>query len=125
MEKRPNIILVLPTSSAVILWALACMVRSPNLDALARKVHFANAFVQNTVTVPSQACLQTGRYTHQHGVTYMGRWSTIPGPAFTRKPYGNAAGKLGYWATGKIHMYPAKGFDWQQLCGEAITLAAG
>ena len=46
--------------------------RTPNLDRLAGLgVNFTNAYVQNTVCVPSRACIQTGRYTHQHGVRYM------------------------------------------------------
>ncbi|NLF93998.1 MAG: sulfatase-like hydrolase/transferase [Oligosphaeraceae bacterium] len=123
MEKRPNIILITTDQQRSDSLGINgnSMVRSPNLDALAREgVHFANAFVQNTVCVPSRACLQTGRYTHQHGVTYMESVvDDTPGLPEHEKTFMEMLQENGYYtgATGKIHMYPAKGFDWQQLCG--------
>jgi arylsulfatase A-like enzyme len=49
-------------------------VRTPHLDALAaRGATFSRAFAQNPVCIPSRACIQTGRYTHQHGVEYNDR----------------------------------------------------
>ena len=97
------------------------IVQSPNIDRLAREgVHFANAFVQNTVCVPSRACLQTGRYTHQHGVTYMESVvDDTPGLPQHEKTFMEILQENGYYtgATGKIHMYPEKGFDWHRLTG--------
>ncbi len=123
MSQRPNIILItsdqqrsdsLPLSGN----RLVC---TPNLDSLAQDgVYFANAFAQNTVCVPSRACLQTGRYTHQHGVTYMESVvDDTPGLPEHEKTFMEILQENGYCtgATGKIHMYPEKGFDWHRLCG--------
>ena len=97
------------------------MVRSPNIDALARRgVRFTRAFVQNTVCVPSRACIQTGRYTHQHGVRYMElRVDDTPGLGGSETTFMERLQAAGYrtGAAGKIHMYPAKGFDWMRLTG--------
>ena len=71
---RPNILLI--TTDQQRLDTLGCCgstgARTPHIDALAgRGTVFASAYAQNPVCIPSRACLQTGRYTHQHGVTYM------------------------------------------------------
>jgi arylsulfatase A-like enzyme len=48
------------------------LVKTPNIDRLAREgVLFERAYCQNTICIPSRACLHTGRYIHQHGVQYM------------------------------------------------------
>jgi len=91
----------------------------PHLGALARSgVHFANAYSQNTVCVPSRACIQTGRYTHQHGVTYMEDVvDDTPGLPDWELTFMEHLQAHGYHtgATGKIHMCPEKGFDWHRL----------
>ncbi len=96
-------------------------IRTPHLDALARGgVNFTNAFVQNTVCVPSRACLQTGRYTHQHGVTYMEEViDETPGLPSSEKTFMEILQGAGYRtaAVGKIHMYPEKGFHQSVLTG--------
>ncbi len=99
-------------------------VRTPHLDSLARRgVVFHNAFIQNTVCIPSRACMQTGRYTHQHGLQYM---SPIidDGPALRpwEITFMERLQCAGYHtgAFGKIHMLPitpARGFHEQLLCG--------
>ncbi len=96
-------------------------IKTPNIDALAKSgVNFSNAFVQNTVCVPSRACMQTGRYTHQHGVTYM---ETVvddtPGLPDWELTFMERLQESGYYtgAAGKMHMYPEKGFDWHNLTG--------
>jgi len=97
------------------------MIRTPAMDALARDgVNFSHACVQNTVCVPSRACIQTGRYPHQHGVTYM---ETVvddtPGLPPWELTFMEHLQKHGYCtgAVGKIHMYPEKGFDYHNLTG--------
>ncbi len=122
-ESRPNILLF--TTDQHRYDALGAngnpILRTPNIDALARQgVRFENCFIQNTVCVPSRACMQTGRYAHQHGVTYMeevgGRTPGLPECELTFMEHLQKAGyKTG--AAGKIHMYPEKGFDWHQLTG--------
>ncbi len=120
-DSRPNILLI--TTDQHRYDALGAngnpMVRSPNIDALAREgVRFENCFIQGTVCVPSRACIQTGRYTHQHGVTYMeeaaGKTPGLPEHEITFMERLQTAGyRTG--ATGKIHMHPPKGFDWHEL----------
>jgi arylsulfatase len=111
MPPPPNIILITVDEQR---WdVLGCYghkkVKTPNLDALAaRGTRFARAYTQNPVCIPARACLQTGRYTHQHGVTYMeDEVDRTPG----LPPWERTA------AFGKIHMMPPKGYHYTQLCG--------
>lgn len=97
------------------------LVRTPHLDALARKgVNFQRAYVTNPVCVASRACIQTGRYTHQHGVEYMENVvDATPGLPPWEVTFMERLQMAGYRtaAFGKIHMYPAKGFDEMRLSG--------
>lgn len=96
-------------------------IKTPNLDKLARTgVNFSRAYVQNTVCVPSRACIQTGRYTHQHGVTYMESVvDSTPGLPECELTFMEYLQEAEYYtgAAGKIHMYPEKGFNWMNLTG--------
>lgn len=66
--------------------ALGCyghpLVKTPNLDALARRgTRFANAYTNSPLCVPARACFATGRYVHETGywdnaIAYDGR---VPG----------------------------------------------
>jgi arylsulfatase A-like enzyme len=120
---RPNIILI--TTDQQRYDALGvngnAQIRTPHIDRLASMgVHFTHAYVQNTVCVPSRACIQTGRYTHQHGVTYMETVvDATPGLPAWERTFMEHLQAHGYYtgATGKIHMYPEKGFHWHRLTG--------
>ncbi len=96
-------------------------IRTPTLDEMAgRGTFFRNAFVQNPVCIPSRACMQTGRYTHQHGVRYMeaviDTTPGLPGWEHTFMEHLQAAGyETG--AVGKIHMMPEKDFHHLRVCG--------
>ena len=73
-DPRPNIILI--TTDQQRYDAIGAsgnpLIRTANMDALAnRGAFFEHAYIQNPVCIPSRACMQTGRYTHQHGVLYM------------------------------------------------------
>ena len=73
-DPRPNVLLITTDQQRYDMLGANGnpQVRTPHLDALAaRGALFRHAYIQNTVCIPSRACLQTGRYTHQHGVTYM------------------------------------------------------
>ena len=96
-------------------------VRTPNIDRLCQEsVVFDRAYVQNTVCIPSRACIQTGRYTHQHGVRYMeseiDNTPGLPAHELTIMERLQAAG-YATGATGKIHMMPERGFDFQEIVG--------
>jgi arylsulfatase len=120
---RPNIILL--TTDQQRFDALGingnAVIRTPHLDRLAgRGVNFSHAFVQNTVCVPSRACIQTGRYTHQHGVRYMEtEVAKTPGLPPWEVTFMERLQQAGYHtgAAGKMHMFPEKGFHWTRLTG--------
>jgi len=94
--------------------------RTPNLDRLAeRGTLFERAYVQNPVCIPSRACLQTGRYPHQHGVEHMERViDETPGLPDWEVTFMERLQAAGYrtGATGKLHMMPHKGFHYERLC---------
>ena len=97
------------------------LMRTPHLDALAgHGTLFSRAFIQNPVCIPSRACLQTGRYTHQHGVRYMEQQIDLtPGLPSWEVTFMERLQMAGYrtGAVGKIHMMPQKGFHYERLCG--------
>lgn len=107
-------------------------VQTPAMDALAeRGALFRQGYIQNPVCVPSRACIQTGRYVHQHGVEFMSSaidqtpglppWETTLMERLQDAGYSTA----GY---GKIHMMPPRGFDEMQLTmgkGARWTSASG
>ena len=107
-------------------------VRTPNLDRLAgRGVQCRRGYIQNPVCMPSRACIQTGRYAHQHGVEYMEDViATTPGLPPWEVTFMERLQQAGYTtaAFGKIHMLPPKGFDEMQLTmgkGARWTVAEG
>ncbi|OHD65058.1 MAG: hypothetical protein A2096_16840 [Spirochaetes bacterium GWF1_41_5] len=121
--KKPNIILITTDQHRYDSLGVNgnSILRTPNIDSLARDgVNFRQAYVQNTVCVPSRACIQTGRYTHQHGVTYMESIiDNTPGLPHWEKTFMEYLQDAGYCtgAAGKIHMYPEKGFHRMKLTG--------
>ncbi len=95
--------------------------KTSHIDALARRgATFRHAYTQNTVCIPSRACLQTGRYTHQHGVQYM---ETViddtPGLPAWETTFMERLQCAGYHtgAFGKIHMMPERGFHEMKITG--------
>src|SRR5262249_26959382 len=88
-----------------------------------RGTSFSHGYVQNPVCVPSRACLITGRYVHQHGVSYMeneiGRTPGLP-PWETTLPERLRAHGYTTAAYGKSHLLPPLGFD-----ETALTLGKG
>ncbi len=135
---RPNILLI--TTDQQRYDTLGCcrapIGRTPHLDRLAaRGMIFDRCYDQNPVCIPSRACLQTGRYTWQHGVRYMeSEIDTTPGLPTWERTFFDRLHDAGYHtaAFGKIHMMPDdRGFDtrhttggkgqrWTQLTGQDI-----
>ena len=122
-ERRPNIILI--TTDQQRYDALGAngnaQIRTPSMDALAaRGTRFERAYVQNPACIPSRACMQTGRYTHQHGVQYMEEAvDETPGLPPWEVTFMERLQMAGYrtGATGKLHMMPHKGFNYERLTG--------
>jgi arylsulfatase A-like enzyme len=108
------------------------VVRTPNLDALARRgTLFRRGYIQNPVCVPSRACIETGRYVHQHGVEYMrNEVGETPGLPPWETTVMDRLRDAGYHtaAFGKIHMLPPRGFDEMDLTmgkGARWTVSSG
>ena len=70
-ETPPNIVFLLSDDHRYDFLSCAGhpIIRTPNLDRLAaRGVRFTNAFVPNSLCLPSRACFQTGQFASRHGV---------------------------------------------------------
>ena len=117
MAQAPNVLLITTDQQR---WdTLGCYgnkkVKTPHIDALAAKgTRFERPYTQNTICTPARACIQTGRYIHQHGVTFQAvpidRTPGLPPSELTFMEHLHDA--AGYYtaAFGKIHMWPPKGF---------------
>jgi arylsulfatase len=120
---RPNIIVITTDQQRYDTLGVTgnAIIRTPNIDALAREgVFFSRAYCQNTVCIPSRACLHTGRYTHQHGVHYMeSEIDTTPALPPWEKTFMERLQDAGYYsgAFGKIHMMQPKGYHETALTG--------
>ena len=72
MSRRRNVLIIQTDEQVASMLGIMGdpVVRTPNLDALARDgaVVFHNAYASNGVCVPSRVCLMTGRYPIAHGV---------------------------------------------------------
>lgn len=135
---RPNILLI--TTDQQRFDTLGCngapIGRTPHIDRLAaRGTVFGQCYDQNPICIPSRACLQTGRYTWQHGVRYMeNAMDTTPGLPPWERTFFDRLHDAGYTTAGfgKIHMMPEdRGFDtkhtiggkgqrWTQISGQDI-----
>ena len=120
---RPNILLISTDEQRYDTLGVSgnTRIRTPHLDALSNAgAFFERPYIQNTVCIPSRACLQTGRYTHQHGVTYMeAEIDNTPGLPDWEVTFMERLQAAGYrtGATGKMHMMPQKGFHYERLVG--------
>ncbi len=84
---------------------------TPNMDRLAREgIRFDRAYVENSLSTPSRACLMTGLYSHQNGQRTLGRGID------TTKVFVSELLQQGGYQTamiGKWHMQcEPKGFDY-------------
>ena len=91
--------------------AISKLAPTPNIDRLARRgMLFRSAFVENSLSTPSRACLITGLYSHQNGQRQLGE-----GIDTTRTFFSELLQKAGYTTgmVGKWHMHcRPKGFDY-------------
>lgn len=122
-EPRPNIVLITTDQQRYDSLGVngSEWMKTPCLNALAKRgAVFRHAYTQNPVCIPSRACIQTGRYTHQHGVQYM---ETIiddtPGLPAWEVTFMERLQCAGYHtgAFGKIHMMPERGFHEMKITG--------
>ncbi|WP_108821683.1 sulfatase [Dysgonomonas sp. Marseille-P4361] len=89
---------------------LSKLAPTPNIDRLANEgMLFQQAFVENSLSTPSRACLMTGLYSHQNGQRQLGK-----GIDTTKTFFSELLQKEGYQTgvVGKWHMQcEPKGFD--------------
>ena len=94
--------------------ALGKLAPTPNLDKLASQgMLFRRAFVENSLSTPSRACLMTGLYSHQNGQRQLGA-----GIDTTKTFFSEILQQNGYQTAvvGKWHMQcEPKGFDYYQV----------
>lgn len=115
-RQQPNILLITTDQQRYdALGSTNQLVQTPNLDRLAALgTVFGRGYIQNPVCIPSRACIQTGRYVHQHGVDHMedviGNTPGLPPWETTIMERLQQAGYVTA-AFGKVHMLPPKGFD--------------
>lgn len=123
MSQSPNILLITTDQQRYDTLGITgnAQIQTPHLDTVAQSgALFEHAYIQNPVCIPSRACLQTGRYTHQHGVCYMEPEIDItPGLPEWELTFMEHLQMAGYrtGATGKMHMMPQKGLHYERLTG--------
>lgn len=116
-DKRPNVLFVLCDD---LRWnALSVAghphVRTPNIDALARKgIYCENAFCTTSLCSPSRASILSGLYAHAHGVTdnfteFPTKLQSFP---LRLQQSGYETAYLGKWHMGEDNDEPRPGFDW-------------
>ena len=91
--------------------ALGRLAPTPNIDRLAAEgMLFTQAFVENSLSTPSRACLMTGLYSHQNGQRQLGAGIDTTKTFFSEilQQHGYQTGVVGKW-----HMQcEPKGFDY-------------
>lgn len=97
--------------------AISQLAPTPNIDRLAeRGMKFNEAFVENSLSTPSRACLMTGLYSHQNGQRMLAE-----GIDSTKTFFSEMLQKAGYETAvvGKWHMScRPKGFDFYHILND-------
>lgn len=96
---------------------LSKLAPTPNLDRLAAEgMLFRQAFVENSLSTPSRACLMTGLYSHQNGQRQLGAGIDTTKTFFSEilRQHGYQTGVVGKW-----HMQcEPKGFDYYHVLND-------
>lgn len=121
-EKQPNIVFIMTddhsyqTISAYG-HALSQLAPTPNIDRIAKQgILFEQAFVENSLSTPSRACLMTGLYSHQNGQRTLGA-----GIDTTQTFFSELLQQNNYQTAvvGKWHMQcEPKGFDYYSVLND-------
>ena len=100
--------------------AISKLAPTPNIDRLARRgMLFRSAFVENSLSTPSRACLITGLYSHQNGQRQLGEGIDTTRTFFSEllQQAGYTTGMVGKW---HMHCRP-KGFDFYHILNNQGT----
>lgn len=117
--EKPNILYIMCDDHAIQAIsaygsAISQLAPTPNIDRLAeRGMKFNEAFVENSLSTPSRACLMTGLYSHQNGQRMLAE-----GIDSTKTFFSEMLQKAGYETAvvGKWHMScRPKGFDFYHI----------
>ena len=118
-DQRPNILYIMSDDHAfqaisAYQHPIGRLAPTPNIDRLAQEgMRFDRAFVENSLSSPSRACLITGLYSHQNGQQQL-----LEGIDSTRTFFSERLQEAGYETgmIGKWHlMCRPKGFDHYQV----------
>src|SRR5699024_193387 len=96
---------------------LSQLAPTPNIDRIAKQgILFEQAFVENSLSTPSRACLMTGLYSHQNGQRTLGA-----GIDTTKTFFSELLQQNNYQTAvvGKWHMQcEPKGFDYYSVLND-------
>ena len=118
-QQRPNIVYIMCDDHAFQCISaygspISKFAPTPNIDRIAeRGMRFDRAFVENSLSTPSRACLMTGLYSNQNGQRQLGE-----GIDTTRTFFTEQLQQAGYQTAvvGKWHMgCDPKGFDYYHI----------
>ena len=118
-QQRPNIVYIMCDDHAFQCISaygspISKLAPTPNIDRIAeRGMRFDRAFVENSLSTPSRACLMTGLYSNQNGQRQLGE-----GIDTTRTFFTEQLQQAGYQTAvvGKWHMgCDPKGFDYYHI----------
>ena len=120
--EKPNILYIMCDDHAIQAIsaygsAISQLAPTPNIDRLTeRGMKFNEAFVENSLSTPSRACLMTGLYSHQNGQRMLAE-----GIDSTKTFFSEMLQKAGYETAvvGKWHMScRPKGFDFYHILND-------
>lgn len=118
-SQRPNIVYIMCDDHAFQCISaygseVSRLAPTPNIDRIAQRgMRFDCAFVENSLSTPSRACLMTGLYSHQNGQRQLGE-----GIDTSRTFFSELLQQAGYQTAviGKWHMgCDPKGFDYYHI----------
>lgn len=118
-QQRPNIVYIMCDDHAFQCISaygspISKLAPTPNIDRIAQRgMRFDRAFVENSLSTPSRACLMTGLYSNQNGQRQLGE-----GIDTTRTFFTEQLQQAGYQTAvvGKWHMgCDPKGFDYYHI----------
>ena len=117
--QRPNIVYIMCDDHAFQCISayghgISKLAPTPNIDRIAQRgMRFDKAFVENSLSTPSRACLMTGLYSHQNGQRQLGEGIDTSRTFFTEllQQAGYQTGIVGKWHMG----CDPKGFDYYHI----------